>query len=141
MSHQESFAINQARWDEVVAIHVASPFYRVREFLAGEDILLPIEAAEVGDLRGKSLVHLQCHFGLDTLALARRGATVTGLDFSKNAVTSARHKPGSKRPSSRAIFTTPLPSSPSASTAPMSPGAPSTGCRTSAAGPRWWRQC
>jgi SAM-dependent methyltransferase len=90
MSHQESFAINQARWDEVVAIHVASPFYRVREFLAGEDILLPIEAAEIGDLKGKSLVHLQCHFGLDTLALARRGATVTGLDFSKNAIAAAR---------------------------------------------------
>ena len=90
MSHQETFAINQARWDEVVAIHVASPFYRVKEFLAGEDILLPIEAAEVGDLRGKSLIHLQCHFGLDTLALTRRGAQVTGLDFSKNAIAAAR---------------------------------------------------
>lgn len=90
MSHQETFAINQARWDEVVAIHVASPFYRVAEFLAGADILLPIEAAEIGDLRGKSLVHLQCHFGLDTLALARRGAQVTGLDFSENAIAAAR---------------------------------------------------
>ncbi|MBK8157720.1 MAG: class I SAM-dependent methyltransferase [Rhodospirillaceae bacterium] len=88
--HQETFAINQARWDEVVAIHVASPFYRVKEFLAGEDILLPIESAEIGDLRGKSLIHLQCHFGLDTLALARRGAQVTGLDFSANAIAAAR---------------------------------------------------
>lgn len=88
--HQESFAVNQARWDEVVAIHVASPFYRVKEFLAGEDILCPIEAAEIGDVRGLSLVHLQCHFGLDTLALARRGALVTGLDFSKNAIAAAR---------------------------------------------------
>lgn len=90
MSHQETFAINQARWDEVVAIHVASPFYRVKEFLAGEEILLPIEASEIGDLRGKSLIHLQCHFGIDTLALARRGAQVTGLDFSKNAIAAAR---------------------------------------------------
>lgn len=90
MSHQESFAINQARWNEVVAIHAASPFYRVREFLAGEDILLPIEAREIGDLRGKSLVHLQCHFGLDTLCLARRGAHVTGLDFAPNAIAAAR---------------------------------------------------
>lgn len=90
MSHQETFAINQARWDEVVPIHAASPFYRVREFLAGEDILLPIEAREVGDLRGKSLVHLQCHFGLDTLCLARRGAQVTGLDFAPNAIATAR---------------------------------------------------
>lgn len=90
MSHHESFAINQARWDEVVAIHVASPFYRVKEFLAGEDILCPIEATEIGDVRGLSLVHLQCHFGLDTLALSRRGARVTGLDFSTNAIATAR---------------------------------------------------
>ena len=90
LAHQESFAVNKARWDEVVPIHVASPFYRVKEFLAGEDILLPIESAEIGDLRGKSLVHLQCHFGLDTLALARRGAKVTGLDFSPNAIAAAR---------------------------------------------------
>ncbi|MBL8710368.1 MAG: methyltransferase domain-containing protein [Rhodospirillaceae bacterium] len=90
LTHDESFALNQARWDEVVAIHVASPFYRVKEFLAGDDILLPIESREVGDLRGKSLIHLQCHFGLDTLALARRGAQVTGLDFSTRAVAAAR---------------------------------------------------
>lgn len=93
--HAESFALNQARWNEVVAIHVASPFYRVQEFLAGEDILLPIESREVGDLRdadgrGLTLLHLQCHFGLDTLALARRGAIVTGLDFSGNAIAAAR---------------------------------------------------
>lgn len=89
-THGESFALNQARWNEVVAIHVASPFYRVKEFLAGEDTLCPIEAAEIGDVRGKSLVHLQCHFGLDTLSLARRGARVTGLDFSPTAIAAAR---------------------------------------------------
>ncbi|TDQ81513.1 methyltransferase family protein [Dongia mobilis] len=88
--HGESFALNRARWDEVVAIHVASPFYRVKEFLAGADILLPIERREIGDLGGKSLIHLQCHFGLDTLALARRGANVTGLDFSTKAIAAAR---------------------------------------------------
>ncbi len=88
--NQDTFAVNMARWNEVVAIHVASPFYRVKEFLAGEDILLPIESAEIGDLKGKSLIHLQCHFGLDTLCLARRSARVTGLDFSRNAVTAAR---------------------------------------------------
>jgi SAM-dependent methyltransferase len=90
VDHQETFAVNHARWQEVVAIHVASPFYRVQEFLAGEDILLPIEAAEIGDLKGLSLIHLQCHFGLDTLCLARRGADVTGLDFSQNAIAAAR---------------------------------------------------
>jgi SAM-dependent methyltransferase len=90
MSHQETFAVNLARWNEVVAIHAASPFYRVREFLAGDDILLPIEAREIGELSGKSLIHLQCHFGLDTLCLARRGAQVTGLDFAPNAIATAR---------------------------------------------------
>lgn len=90
MSDQETYDLNRRFWDEVVAIHVASPFYRTKEFLAGEDILMPIESREVGDVRGKSLVHLQCHFGLDTLALARRGAKVTGLDFSPKALAAAR---------------------------------------------------
>ncbi|SCZ08875.1 class I SAM-dependent methyltransferase [Microvirga guangxiensis] len=51
---------------------------------------LPIEASEIGDVKGKRLLHLQCHFGLDTLSLARRGATVTGLDFSPVAIEGAR---------------------------------------------------
>lgn len=87
---RETFNVNKARWEEVVSIHVASPFYRVKEFLAGEDILLPIQSQEIGDVAGLSLVHLQCHFGLDTLCLARRGAMVTGLDFSRNAIDAAR---------------------------------------------------
>lgn len=90
MPSEHSFAINRARWDEVVAEHKASPFYRVREFLAGEDSLLPIEAEEIGEVAGCDLVHLQCHFGLDTLSLARRGARVTGLDFSSKAIEAAR---------------------------------------------------
>ena len=83
---------NRARWDEMVPIHLRNRagFYPIDAFKAGEDILLPIEAAEVGDLNGKRLVHLQCHFGLDTLALARRGAVVTGVDFSRPAIVAAR---------------------------------------------------
>lgn len=90
MSHQETFDLNKLFWEEVVDIHVRSPFYRTKQFLAGEDILGPIENREIGDIRGKSLVHLQCHFGLDTLSLARRGAKVTGLDFSPKALAAAR---------------------------------------------------
>jgi SAM-dependent methyltransferase len=41
-------------------------------------------------VRGKSLLHLQCHFGMDTIRWARHGATVTGIDFSEEAVASAR---------------------------------------------------
>jgi SAM-dependent methyltransferase len=83
---------NLANWNHRAALHVrdATGFYDVAGFLAGRDALNPIEAREVGDVAGKRLLHLQCHFGLDTLCLARRGATVTGLDFSPVAIAAAR---------------------------------------------------
>jgi SAM-dependent methyltransferase len=81
---------NWLRWNEVVEIHLRSRDYRVAEFLAGGADLQPIEAAEIGDVAGKRLLHLQCHFGLDTLRLARRGAAVTGLDYSPKAIAAAR---------------------------------------------------
>ena len=87
---QAAYAVNKARWDEVVALHVASPFYRVKQFLEGEDSRLPIEREELGPVAGKRLVHLQCHFGLDCLSMARLGADVTGLDFSSKALEAAR---------------------------------------------------
>ncbi len=90
MSDAESFAVNLAWWDGVVETHVNSSDYLTKAFRAGGDTLHPIESEEIGDVRGKSLVHLQCHFGLDTLSLARRGAKVTGLDFSPNAVRTAQ---------------------------------------------------
>ena len=69
---------NRAYWDELA------------EFLAGESVLDPLVTAEVGDVRGKAVLHLQCHFGLDTLSLARLGAVVTGLDYSPKAIAAAR---------------------------------------------------
>lgn len=69
----------------------ASRFYDVPGFLAGKCTLLPIEIAELGaEVAGRSLVHLQCHFGLDTLSWARRGARVTGVDFAPRAIAKAR---------------------------------------------------
>ncbi|MFE3452182.1 class I SAM-dependent methyltransferase [Nonomuraea sp. NPDC059194] len=82
--------VNRANWDERVAIHVGSPFYDVEGFKAGEQPLRAFELAEVGEVRGQRLVHLQCHFGLDTLGWARLGADVTGVDFSGRAVEAAR---------------------------------------------------
>ena len=79
-------AANRANWDERVPIHAAGPFYDLPGFVAGKDSLRDFEIAEVGDVSGKTLLHLQCHIGLDTLSWARRGATVTGLDFSAPAV-------------------------------------------------------
>ena len=83
-------AANQAHWDERVAAHVTSTFYDVDAFLGGRCPLKPIDLALTGDVAGKRLVHLQCHFGMDTLGWARRGARVTGLDFSAEAVREAR---------------------------------------------------
>jgi SAM-dependent methyltransferase len=83
---------NRASWDERADIHVEdlTGTYGIERFLAGEDVLFPIEAAEIGDVGGLKVLHLQCHIGLDTLCLARRGAGVTGLDFSAAALRHAR---------------------------------------------------
>lgn len=89
-SDETWFAANQAMWDERVPIHVASDFYGVESFRSGRSTLQPFEVDEVGPVRGLELVHLQCHFGLDTMSWARLGARVTGLDFSVPAVEAAR---------------------------------------------------
>jgi SAM-dependent methyltransferase len=82
--------LNRANWDDRVAVHLASEFYDVDGFRSGVSSLRPFESAEVGDVTGKQLVHLQCHVGLDTLSWARLGAQVTGLDFSEPAINAAR---------------------------------------------------
>ena len=88
----EYFAANRRHWDEAAGIHARSTAggYRVADFRAGADTLLPIESGEVGNVAGKRILHLQCHIGLDTLNLARRGAEVTGLDFAPRAIAEAR---------------------------------------------------
>lgn len=83
-------SLNRSWWDERVPLHVASDFYDVEAFKSGANTLRPFELEEVGDVSGRSLVHLQCHFGLDTLSWARLGARVTGLDFSTPAIEAAR---------------------------------------------------
>jgi SAM-dependent methyltransferase len=82
---------NRELWDAWTKIHVASEFYDVASFRNGER---PIrinddERAEVGSVEGRTLLHLQCHFGLDTLSWSRLGATVTGIDFSGDAIEAA----------------------------------------------------
>jgi SAM-dependent methyltransferase len=83
-------AINRRKWDEAVPLHVDSPSYDVDSFRRGRSTLRPLEVRDVGSVRGRSLLHLQCHFGLDTLSWARRGAEVTGVDFSGPAIRAAR---------------------------------------------------
>jgi len=81
---------NQRHWDEVVPVHVRSDMYAVESFKAGKSKLKPVELEELTGVRGKTLLHLQCHFGLDTLSWAREGALVTGIDFSAPAIDAAR---------------------------------------------------
>lgn len=83
-------AANQALWNEWTAIHEASAFYDLDGFKKGGIRLRDYELAEVGDVRDKELLHLQCHFGIDTLSWARAGARPTGVDYSEKAVTLAR---------------------------------------------------
>ncbi|MEV0380843.1 class I SAM-dependent methyltransferase [Nonomuraea sp. NPDC050643] len=81
--------VNRANWNARVPIHVGSDFYDVEGFKAGGSPLRPFEIEEVGEVSGRRLAHLQCHFGLDTLAWARLGAEVTGLDLSDAAIEQA----------------------------------------------------
>jgi SAM-dependent methyltransferase len=82
-------ALNRANWDDRVPVHLASSFYDLAGFRAGASSLRPFEVSEVGPVAGRRLVHLQCHIGLDTLSWARRGALVSGLDFSAPAISAA----------------------------------------------------
>jgi 2-polyprenyl-3-methyl-5-hydroxy-6-metoxy-1,4-benzoquinol methylase len=82
--------LNRLNWEERVGIHVESKFYDLDTFRAGGTSLKSIELEELGDVSGKTLLHLQCQFGLDTLSWARRGAKVTGVDFSEEAITQAK---------------------------------------------------
>jgi 2-polyprenyl-3-methyl-5-hydroxy-6-metoxy-1,4-benzoquinol methylase len=82
--------INKALWNQKTSHHVASDFYNVKAFVEGENSLKDIELELLGDVRGKSILHLQCHFGQDTLSLARMGTKVTGMDFSEEAIAQAR---------------------------------------------------
>lgn len=83
-------SLNRARWDALTAAHLTSDFYDLPGFKAGRTSLKPPELGAVGEVQGQSLLHLQCHFGQDTLSWARLGAQVTGVDFSGAAIEAAR---------------------------------------------------
>jgi ubiquinone/menaquinone biosynthesis C-methylase UbiE len=83
------FKTNRELWDGLTPLHARSKFYDLDNFKKGESSLKFIEQEELGAVSGKTLLHLQCHFGLDTLSWARLGAHVTGVDFSSEAITLA----------------------------------------------------
>lgn len=84
------FDANRSGWNLRTDVHRESAFYDVESWKRGRESLTPIELAEMGDVSGKELLHLQCHFGQDTLSWARRGARVTGVDLSDRSIACAR---------------------------------------------------
>lgn len=88
--YSDYFEANKILWNKRTAVHKNSSFYDLPSFLNGATSLKKIELDELGDVRGKKILHLQCHFGMDTLSLARMGATVTGIDLSDDAIDEAR---------------------------------------------------
>jgi 2-polyprenyl-3-methyl-5-hydroxy-6-metoxy-1,4-benzoquinol methylase len=84
------FEANKSMWNLRTVAHRDSAFYDRAGFKAGKNVLTPIELKEVGDVKGKSMLHLQCHFGMDSLNWARKGARVTGVDLSNEAIKEAK---------------------------------------------------
>jgi SAM-dependent methyltransferase len=84
------YETNKRRWNELVKIHAQSAEYDLDGFLAGKTSLHRVELEALGNVAGKSLLHLQCHFGLDTISWSRLGAKATGVDFSETGIELAR---------------------------------------------------
>lgn len=100
--HAEHFAANRALWNARTEAHYASAFYDVEGFVNGAGTLNAIELDLLGDVRGRDVLHLQCHFGQDTISIERLGAHVTGLDLSDAAIAKARAL--AERCGSHAVF-------------------------------------
>ncbi|CCG53192.1 Probable Methyltransferase [Flavobacterium indicum GPTSA100-9 = DSM 17447] len=83
--------LNKNTWNSKVDVHVTSDFYNNNAFLNGENTVPFTDIQALGAINGKSILHLQCHFGQDSLSLARMGAKVTGIDFSDKAIAVAQN--------------------------------------------------
>lgn len=81
--------INRQSWNNRTEIHLKSEFYDLDGFMEGKSSLNTIELELLGEVEGKTILHLQCHFGQDSISLSRLGASVTGIDFSEKAIESA----------------------------------------------------
>lgn len=90
MESKNYLEINKHSWNNRVDVHLESEFYDVEGFRNGRTSLQEIELNLLGDVAGKSILHLQCHFGQDTISLARMGAKSVGVDLSDKAIDSAK---------------------------------------------------
>ncbi len=84
------FEVNKATWNEKVKPHAKSELYDLDAFKKGKSSLMSYELEALGNVNGKSLLHLQCHFGQDTLSWSRMGAKCVGVDLSDEGVKLAR---------------------------------------------------
>jgi SAM-dependent methyltransferase len=89
-SEQNYIEINRQSWNNRTEVHLKSDFYDLNGFLNGKTSLNEIELSLLGDIKEKTILHLQCHFGQDTISLSRLGADVTGVDLSDKAIDSAK---------------------------------------------------
>jgi 2-polyprenyl-3-methyl-5-hydroxy-6-metoxy-1,4-benzoquinol methylase len=89
-SEKNYIEINRASWNNKTETHLKSEFYDLNGFLKGKTSLNPIELNLLGDVKGKTILHLQCHFGQDSISLSRLGAEVTAVDLSDKAIESAK---------------------------------------------------
>lgn len=87
---KDYIAINKATWKEKLDPHLASDFYNMEAFVDGKSSLNSFELALLGDVSGKKILHLQCHFGQDSISLSRMGAHVTAVDFSEKSIEKGR---------------------------------------------------
>ena len=90
MNSENYLQINKQTWNDKVAVHIDSDFYDQENFINGKNTLPQTDLEALGEVRGKRILHLQCHFGQDSLSLARLGAKVTGIDFSEEAISKAK---------------------------------------------------
>ncbi len=89
-NQKDYFKVNKATWNKKVAIHAKSDMYAMKAFKKGKSSLMSYELEALGDVVNKSLLHLQCHFGQDTLSWSRMGAKCFGVDISDEAIKLAR---------------------------------------------------
>ncbi|WP_334112467.1 class I SAM-dependent methyltransferase [Paucihalobacter sp.] len=84
------FKVNRETWNKKVKVHAQSEMYNIEAFKAGKSSLMPYELIALGDVKGKTLLHLQCHFGQDTLSWTRAGAKCVGIDLSDEGIALAK---------------------------------------------------
>ncbi len=89
-TNKDYFETNKNTWNEKVKVHAKSEMYHLDDFKKGKSSLMPYELKALGDVNGKSLLHLQCHFGQDTLSWSRLGAKCTGVDLSDEGIKLAK---------------------------------------------------